>query len=152
MRNQKSVNIIVVFGVFTLLVIFQSFNVNKKNSKKKDLLKVQKDSETIFNKLNYYSVENSKPVLSLNADQLKIINSESLYFIKPDGFLLNTKQEKIEYQAEKGSYKTKGKLLNLEGLVSLISKKGEHKSEKLQFDGIKTVSYTHLTLPTTPYV
>jgi lipopolysaccharide export system protein LptA len=137
MYNKKSVNIILVFGVFTLLIIFQSFNVNRINAQKKNTLVVQKDSETVFNKLNYYSVENSKPQLNINADLLKIINSKLLYFTKPVGFLVKEDEEKIKYQADKGSYRVSEKILDLEGLVTLVSSKGEHSSDKLYFDGVK---------------
>ena len=39
-------------------------------------------------------------------------------------------------------------------VIKLISKKVDNNFsiELFGFDGIKTVSYTHLTLPTTPYV
>jgi LPS export ABC transporter protein LptC len=135
MYNKKSVNIILVFGLFTLWIVFQSFNVIRKNSKQKDPLVVQKDSETIFNNLNYFSIENSKPVLNLNADLLKIINSKQLYFTKPEGFLLNKDKKQINYQANKGSYNVTKKVLDLQGAVVLKSEKGDHKSSKLHFDG-----------------
>lgn len=137
MHNKRSVNIVIIFGVLTTFIIIQSFNVNRRNSKKLVPVKVQKDTETVFEQLNYYSIENSRPVLNLNADELKIVNSDFLYFLKPQGYMLNKDEKRVNYKADKGSYDSTKKHLNLQGAVSLENEKGKHNSDKLFYNGTK---------------
>ena len=135
MYNKKSVNTLIIFAIFTLIIIFQSFTVKRIGSKALENVRVQKDQESEFFGLNYYAIDGERKVLSVNASILKIINEKNLYFSEPEGFVLNNKDEKVSYSASKGSFLTDKKALNLEGDVILVNAKSEHKSDSLFYDG-----------------
>jgi LPS export ABC transporter protein LptC/lipopolysaccharide transport protein LptA len=137
MVNKKSLNIIVIFGVLTAVVFFQSFNVSRKKQATQIPIDIERDQETEFINLKYFSVEDSKPALNINADVLKMINNKDLNFQNPQGFLFNENGEKLTYDANFGSYLGDKRELSLSGDVSVKNAKGSHESDRLFYDGKK---------------
>ena len=137
MYNKRSLNIVIIFLIFTLFIIIQSFSVTRKALGDQSKVVIEKDSETEVEILNYYAIEKSKPTLNINASLLKIVNNKNLFFDKPEGFFIDEDDQRVFYKGERGSYKGSLKELKLYGEVSLKSKKSDHESEKLSYDGIK---------------
>jgi lipopolysaccharide transport protein LptA len=137
MYSKRSLNIVIIFGVFTVLIVFQAFNVKRLYSGNSSYLDVEKDQETKFEGLKYFSVEKGNPAISLNANDLKIINNNDLYFDNPTGFLFSSSGEKVDYKATSGSFVAKSKELKLRGEVVLTTKTAGHESEKVYYNGIK---------------
>lgn len=137
MYNKRSVNIVIIFSIFTLLIIYQSLNVKFQYDGKTGVLDVERDQESEFDGLKYFATDKRKPSISLNAKDLKIVNNKDLYFNNPDGFLFNNKGEKVDYQANHGSFIAEKKELKLDGNVILKNTLDEFKSEKVYYNGIK---------------
>jgi lipopolysaccharide transport protein LptA len=137
MYNKRSVNIVIIFIVFTVLIVFQAFNVKRLYSGSGGHLDVEKDQETKFEGLRYFSVEKGSPAISLNASDLKIVNNNDLYFDDPTGYIFNSSAEKVNYKAVSGSFIAKSKELKLNGSVVLTTKTASHESQKVYYNGIK---------------
>ncbi len=137
MVNTRSFNIIIVFAVLTAIVLFQSFNVSRKNQAAQIPIEIEKDQETEFINLKYFSVEDAKPALNINADVLKMINNTNLNFQNPKGFLFNETGDKLNYEANLGSYRGEQKELNLMGEVNIENIKGSHQSDRVFYSGKK---------------
>ena len=105
-------------------------------SKENSFKIINKDLEVLFKKLSVYTNEDLNK--KINKDEWSI--AENLYHVWLSEFIT------IKYIKKKTSYP--------EALVyvSFVSKFRMKLLELIFFTGIKTVSYTHLTLPTTPYV
>lgn len=137
MYNKRSVNIVIIFGIFTILIVFQAFNVKRLYSGNSSYLDVEKHQETKFEGLQYFSTDKGVPAISLNAKDLKIINNQDLYFDDPTGFIFNSKGEKVDYKATSGNFIAKSKELKLEGSVVLTTPTAAHKSDKVYYNGVK---------------
>lgn len=137
MYNKRSVNIIIIFSIFTLLLIYQALNVKQMYSNQVNKLEIEKDQETEFSGLEYFALDNRKPAISLTANDLKIVNNNDLYFNNPVGFLFNNKAERLDYKAKNGSFIAEKKELKLNGEVILKTATDEFKSEKVYYNGFK---------------
>lgn len=135
MVNKRSIIIIFIFLSVTGVILLAALNVKRKISSGSKIVGKSKVDKARFSKLSYFVLDNGRKSISLDAEELNIVNNEDLYFKLPVGVLYN--DEQINYVAKTGKYIGKTRELTLNGEVSLESTSGDHKSDKVYYNGSK---------------
>ena len=136
MTNRRSIIIVSIFLVVTFTVLGTSLNVKRKSLARKNLKGDTRVEEAQFNGLSYFVLDGSKPSISLDATNLKIVDNKDLYFLAPNGIIYDDK-EQVVYKAANGSFIGETKELKLEGDVDVETPSAGHKSDKLYYNGSK---------------
>ena len=137
MINLKSAIITVSFAVGTVAMVTSAIGIKRGDDSASNLLDVEIVEESILEKMNYFSLDQGRKVVSLSADSLRIVGQRDLYFTAPDGLLYNENGDKIAYKAREGEFKNKRKELALDGDVKLSSPEGNYSAQNLYYNGSK---------------
>jgi lipopolysaccharide export system protein LptA len=122
----------------TVLVVF-SFTRNWDGGVYKDIDSDQSPSqsmqESYFKEVDYFVIDNKKPLFMLNASELTLNNTVGkTFFFKPKGYAFSDKGQKIDYQGEKGIYNQKEEILLLERDTVLETPDTQATSDKLTYE------------------
>lgn len=131
MINLRSTLIVIFFLLMTFVVIFIAQDVKNKSESYSDLLDVDMVDEAKFKNMNYYSLADGKKSMSMNSDDLKIINQSDFIFQKTDGEFINNKGEVTLFSADSGKYQANIKELALYDNIELKNDEAEYQSNNM---------------------
>lgn len=138
MINLKSTLTTLAFVLGTALIVSSAVGLKSDDDSESAQLDVEIVEESLFEKMNYFSLEDGVKSISVTADTLRIVNQRDLYFTAPDGVLYNEDGDEIAYQAREGEFKNSKKELILEGEVTMRSKDGTYNADGLYYNGSKS--------------
>src|SRR5690554_3012701 len=137
MINIKSTAITLLFIGASLGLVSFAIGIKTDDSAGSNYLDVEIVEESIFRRMNFFSLSGADEVLALEAESLRVVGQRDLYFTAPDGILYNEAGEKIAYKAREGEFKDRNQELILEGDVELESSQGDYKADRLYYNGSK---------------
>lgn len=137
MINFKSASITISFVVGTALLVSSAVGIKDFDDAASNLLDVEMVEESIFEGMDYFTLDEGRKVISMKAETLRIIGQRDLYFTSPDGTLYNDDGDEIAYTAREGEFKDLKKELFLEGDVKLTAKEGSYDANSLYYNGSK---------------
>ena len=131
MVNKRASLIFLGFIVLTVSVITVSLSISVTVQKAADVLEVETIEESVFKTITYFSVEDNKPGLILDADQITLFGELEVSFVNPNGTAYDEeeKDDPINYRAKKGKYIKRDKKLYLDHEVVVEQSGSTHNSE-----------------------
>lgn len=137
MINLRATLTVTSFFFGTIIVATTAIGIKKGEDPASNLLDVEIIEESTFENMHYFTLNDGKEVMALDAKSLRVVNQRDLYFTAPDGLLYNKNGEKIAYTAREGEFKNVKQELVLEGDVKLTAKEGAYQANSLYYNGSK---------------
>jgi lipopolysaccharide export system protein LptA len=134
MINKRSTFIVILFLFITVFVILMAQNVKKNKESYTDYLDVEIDDESIFKNMTYYSLDENRKNLNLNADHLKIINEKSFYFENTIGSFFDKENKETKFETSSGRYESEKEVLSFNEGVELVTEDADYSADKLILD------------------